>query len=1361
MADEIGHNQGLGQPSKIATKSGVISVLDESMAIIPTIEKSGAAFGMGKNPTIVALTPLKQQITTRRAAVVAMSEEDALSWAGQAEGQQSILSQVSFSFARHAARLADLTKMGTNATMKLGGFDLPAHVREEMLVVAMNYTDLCLVSQLPAAAAAKLAAIEDRAGALPITFLEGALVSIQRSLDNARDTKHDEGEHASYSVGGMQDREAELKQRLVAIRGMIKADPEGATKELQAVSKLVQDMQVETELVANMDHIDAAWHALDEGVSFWWSSLLTSHHASKLKEQGDRLHGRWKAIFIAWKSKDPKQQEQAAKDLQALRADPELTSWLQEVQGVLKDARIQKMISEFVVVIAITIVTAGVGDLVAAGAVGWELSAGSTALLVGGAEAATFTLLSQVFLDSDHSFGHVVYEFGSNWAMFGVMRRFQAFAEVAELSKATQVAGSTLIMAASTFAKADLDVYIKEGRHLSAEEVKAIALQGMAMAIAMHAIAPKMKPMWQDLEGSAYKFGTELAANNRMGETLKVKAELLKGTKDYVGATEYLTQEAQWLKQRVEVLDQIEAIAKAEAQPGAKKPAGGGIAAKIKMTSTELTALRTDLQAKLATVTEGQLPLMTLEPKGEGLFTCPREHIYEVVKSLGEEVGRTTDPVTTVTTYEVKLKDGKGTIKVMEKIDPAADWVAHLKQELTPDARAKFELESKGLTAQQIHDQYHGSTEEALEALGTSRAKGAMKDTLELFGNGQAPEEPNARWRYKDDPSHWSPQRQALHEKLLTQAKADALAFAEAAPKGEPTLYAMRGNTAAGKTRAVANNVPELAGTMKVTSSLGKRAVNPDAFKQQLMTADGQNLTSSQVHAESSMLADRFQQQMLDTKGADGKPVSMLIDKRLATLGDVQTYANLAKATGRKFVLYDVEAPLEASLAGVLERQPGGADPLPPFEVIANGFKAIHENRGQVVGLFESDATLGSYELFGTKPTGERVPVASVKNGALTVSDAELYQSAIAGPDAIPEIVGKSRVTEAAIQQFTKDVPGDRKAMTQNLLRKYLNWTWRDALDAHAKEKSAATAKPESLTPPVSDRATPTNEPSGQADAKPVDKPKGGRYGFAGRDEEIYTDTHPTSEVVEMRKQAEKLYPGDVEGQLAWLRSPLQMRDLRMKLLARKGTSVPVVSGALTKFGIPQATPEKVGDVFKYLFDSQGIAFDYENYAAWERLAAGKGTISDARFLVHEFAEIGDMKARNVDPNGPENFGGNGVARDAWRESFNKEYLVSHGKALYAESQFVASQIETIAKVSLTPEVTAAVDPVREPDELGYMTMSDGSRLVANRDFPAWKARASEQVSIDSAAAKRLGVNSTKLTLADLVRAVKSAKMTP
>jgi hypothetical protein len=39
---------------------------------------------------------------------------------------------------------------------------------------------------------------------------------------------------------------------------------------------------------------------------------------------------------------------------------------------------------------------------------------------------------------------------------------------------------------------------------LNGDEVKHIALQGMAMAIAMHAIAPLTKPAFAELEGSAY-----------------------------------------------------------------------------------------------------------------------------------------------------------------------------------------------------------------------------------------------------------------------------------------------------------------------------------------------------------------------------------------------------------------------------------------------------------------------------------------------------------------------------------------------------------------------------------------------------------------------------------------------------------------------------------------------------------------------------------------------------------------------------------------------------------------------------------------------------------------------------------------
>ena len=1054
LADEIAQNQGAQTPGKAATKGAVLRTIDETLAVIPTIEVSGKAFGMGKNPAVASMATLTKRLTDRRAKIAASNEEDALKWAGQTEAQQLLLSQVAFGFDREAKRLADLTKLVTDATVKLGGFNLPPYVREAMNHVAMRYADCALISDVPQTAAAKLAEVEDEAGALPVAFLEGTLASIQRTLDDARNAKHDKQEHESYDVPGMAGREQQLKSRLAAVRAQIKTDPEGATKELKELSVLLSDLQVETEMVANMDQIDAAWQALEDGVSFWWSSVITQYKASNLKDDGDRFHKRWKDVFSGWKSSDPKRKAQAKTDFEQLRADKGLGEWLGKVQSILKSAQIERLIGQLVVLVAITVVTAGVGDLVVAGAAGWELSAGATAVLAGGAEAATFTVLSQIFLDSDHSFGHVVYEFGTNWAMFGVMRRFQMFAEVAKLSKVSAVGGNVLILAATTFAKADLDKYIKEGRHLSSDEVKMIALQGMAMAIAMHAIAPMTKPLFAELEGSAYAFTSKLKANNRMQETLTVQTEALKGSRDFAQAQEYVGKEKAWLEERLRILDEVEAAAKKESE-GGKQPPGGGIAGKIKMSAKDLGALRSDLQGKLGSLKEGTLPLLTLEPKGPGLFTCPREHIRDVVQGLGEVQKTIVDPKTTVVRYEVKLPDNT-TITVMEKIDPASDWVAHLKSELAPDALARLEVEMKGKTPQEIMDHFHGNADVAIERLSTKGgdSPSTAKDTLDMFGVGEIPKDGNARWQYKNDPNHWTAERRALHDRLITKAKQQAQAFADATQKGEPTIYAMRGNTAAGKTRAVSGGVPELAGPMAKTKELPHRSVNPDNFKADLIEASGGSMTSSQVHWESSMLAERLEGELLTMKTSDGKELgSMLIDKRLANAGDVSHYAKLAKDSGRKFVLYDVDAPLEVSLAGVLERVPGGADPLPPFDIVAGGFKGVRSNRQAVVDMFLADSSLGTYEIYGTRANGDRVPVATVKNGALEIKDAGLYREVMAEPGNMGEVLASKRITEDGIQAVIGGLEGDRGTKVGNLLRKYLGWTWKAALDAHSKEK--------------------------------------------------------------------------------------------------------------------------------------------------------------------------------------------------------------------------------------------------------------------------------------------------------------------
>lgn len=671
LLDEFARRQGAAQPTTAATRMDVLRTLGESLVIVATIEKAGAAFGMGRGSPVSSLAPLRDRLLQRRSRLTDQSDEEALSWSGQVEAQQAVLSRVAFAMDRHAGRLTDLTRLVEDAGVKLGGFNLPPYVREAMIHVAMSFADVALLSDLPESAAAALAPIEDEATALPVTFLEGTLASIQRTLDDARRPKPDAPEHDSYDVPGMQDREAQLKGRLANLRALIKADPEAAAKELREVQKLVQELQVEAELVGNMDQIDAAWQAMADGTSDYWSSMGTLFRREDLKDVGRVYHGRWKKVFRDWKSGDPALQTQARKGLDELRADPALRKWFGDVQALVKDAQIEALVGKVLVLMAITVITMGVGDIILAGAAGWELSAGATAVVVGGAEAATFTLLSQIFLDSEHGLGHLAYEFATNWAMFGVLRRFQLFAEVAKLGKVANLGGSVLLLSATTYAKADLDKYIKEGRHLSGEEVKAIALQGMAMAVAMHAIAPITKPLFAELEGSAYAFTSRLRANNRTQATLRAQVESLRGSRDFGAAQDYVSQERAWLQDRLEILSEIEALAAKEAEAGAA-PRGGGIAAKIRMSAEDLAALRSQMQGQLAQVSKAELPLLYLEPKGPGLFTCPREHIGAVIQGLGQVTRTTVDPLTAVTTYEVKLPDGT-TIQVMEQIAPAAD----------------------------------------------------------------------------------------------------------------------------------------------------------------------------------------------------------------------------------------------------------------------------------------------------------------------------------------------------------------------------------------------------------------------------------------------------------------------------------------------------------------------------------------------------------------------------------------------------------------------------------------------------------------------------------------------------------------
>jgi hypothetical protein len=744
LAEEIAKQQVADVKPTAVTRSDVARTIDQSLAILDRLAASGARFGMGKGPYVESVEPLRKRLKDRRDRLLAGTNRDALAWAAQAEAQRDILSDISFGLDRHVHLLDSLTKLVKDATAKLGGFNLPDYSREAMLRVAMRYADAAVASELPRTAATLLAKAQDEASELPVVFLEGALDSIQRIADEARHAKRTDGSAwESYDVEQMRRREEQYRIRLARIRILLRTDPTAAATELAEVQKLILDLQVESELVGNMDQIDATWQALEDSLSFWFSTLGTRIRVRWLQQEADKWHGRWKRIHETWKAGDQAAKERAKTDLDHLRADPELRAFFGRVQEAVKDAQTEVLIGKLVAMLVITVITAGVGDIVLAGAVGWELSAGATAVLVGGAEAATFTVLSQVFLEEDHSLGHIAYEFGTNWAMFGALRRFAMFAEVAELGVVAKYGGQAVLLGALTFAKADLDTYIRHGRHLTREEAKTIALQGVAMYIAMHAVAPLAKPLFAELEGSAYAFTSKLRANNRTQQALKATIEALKGTRDFKTAREYVAAERAWLEERIGIIGEIEAQAAKEAATTVR---GRGVTAKIKMSQGDLASLKAELQSHLETVSKAELPLLTLEPKAPGLFTCPREHIGQVVKALGEQLDVTEDPKTRVRTYTVKTPDGT-VVKVMEQVDPLTQWLAELKSSLTPEQLARLELWTGGKSPQEIHDLFGGDIEAAKAQLSAPAGMTADAAARRAALTGRAQEMFDARWK--------------------------------------------------------------------------------------------------------------------------------------------------------------------------------------------------------------------------------------------------------------------------------------------------------------------------------------------------------------------------------------------------------------------------------------------------------------------------------------------------------------------------------------------------------------------------------------------------------------------------------------
>jgi RHS repeat-associated protein len=294
---------------------------------------------------------------------------------------------------------------------------------------------------------------------------------------------------------------------------------------------------------------------------------------------------------------------------------------------------------------------------------------------------------------------------------------------------------------------------------------------------------------------------------------------------------------------------------------------------------------------------------------------------------------------------------------------------------------------------------------------------------------------------------NWIDERQRLHSEILDATISDALGKVQSLV-GAPAIHAMRGNTGAGKSRLMKSGViPELAqGDIPV--------INPDDFKPLLINEakkDGTKLTHNQTHWEAAMLSDKLKSELLKAEHKENVP-SIIVDKRLGGLYEIENLHEEAVNTGRQLNVFDVDAPLEMSLLGVLLREPGGEDPIVPFNVVAEGFQAARGNRDQFIQYYENNSNLGRYELHHTLPDGSKQMVASVKGGKTSVTDYDAYEELTKPPKVIVDNLTDQEITDDEILRLTDPLPeGGFKEDAIKALSRNKGKTWKQAVDEHGK----------------------------------------------------------------------------------------------------------------------------------------------------------------------------------------------------------------------------------------------------------------------------------------------------------------------
>ncbi|MGB0386574.1 MAG: hypothetical protein ACPGWR_17330 [Ardenticatenaceae bacterium] len=227
-----------------------------------------------------------------------------------------------------------------------------------------------------------------------------------------------------------------------------------------------------------------------------------------------------------------------------------------------------------------------------------------------------------------------------------------------------------------------------------------------------------------------------------------------------------------------------------------------------------------------------------------------------------------------------------------------------------------------------------------------------------------------------------------------------------------------------------------------------------------------------------------------------------------------------------------------------------------------------------------------------------------------------------------------------------------------------------------------------------------------------------------------------------------------------------EIEQLRQELLSRNDYGP--VQRALQKMGI-SVKRSIIQAVKRYNFDSSGIAYTYENYTAWRRLATSKGTIGDVAYVIHEIAEVKELE--RIQSETGFDFMGRAYKkltkkrRAQWMHDFNRYYYPAHSIALEREYEFIAEEVNRYISdpnLKITRLQAAAIDPTRllnlrtKETEAAKHMFVDGVIMKEHRHYDSWRGRANQFIPLSKAIQRRVGYYRDKITLKNLMALVKN-----